>query len=235
MLQTTNWDHQEMAGWVREQNLLIPGLVHESSDPDQLAQEISLIVSLRCFDSLLGNRHFLHRSSILLVGDIAVTTAAFLPQKGETFDCSQALVELPISQNAGTSFLLEGNRWECLPQQQGLFLPGQAMQALTETATCMLGYNLQPELLAACLHRLAPERFDPLQARLFVERPHPINLRDSRIRKIVTWLLAFLNNLGNPGSESGSHHSGLMACSYEQMIYRATALMLCPELIATTP
>jgi hypothetical protein len=222
-----------MTGWVREQNLLIPGPVHESADPDQLADEISLIASLRSFDSLIGNNGFLHRSSMLLVGDIAVTSAAFLPQQGETFDSSQALVELPISPNAGTSFLVEGKPWECLPHQQGLFLPGQAMQAITESASCMLGYNLQPELLANHLHRLAPERFNPVRARLFVQRPHPINLRDGRIKRLLTWFLAFLNKLGQPDVQNGLP-PGLIASSYEPLIYRATALMLCPELIQSS-
>lgn len=219
-----------MMGWVREQNLLIPGPVHESADPDQLAHEISLITSLRSFDSLIGNKAFLHRSSMLLVGDIAVTSAAFLPQKGETFDSSQALVELPISSNPGTSFLVEGKLWECLPHQQGLFLPGQAMRAITESASCMLGYNLQPELLADHLHRLAPERFNAVRAHLFVQRPHPINLRDGRIQRLLTWFLAFLNNLGKPAVQNTVPPT-LIAGSYEPLIYRATALMLCPELI----
>lgn len=233
MLQRSGWDPQEMTGWVREQNLLIPGVVYESADPDQLAHEISLIASLRSFDSLTGSRQFLYRSSMLLVGDIAVTTAAFLPQKGETFDSSQALVELPISPNAGTSFLVESKLWECLPHQQGLFLPGQAMQAITETASCMLGYNLQPELLADCLHRLAPERFDPVRARLFLQRPHPINLKDGRIQRLLTWFLAFLNNLGKPDVQNAMPAT-LIAGSYEPLIYRLTALMLCPELIQTS-
>jgi len=232
MLQKSGWDPQEMTGWVREQNLLIPGPVHESADPDQLAHEISLIASLRSFESLIGNKAFLHRSSMMLVGDIAVTTAAFLPQQGETFDSSQALVELPISPHVGTSFLVEGKLWECLPHQQGLFLPGQAMQAITNNASCMLGYNLQPELLADYLHRLAPERFDPARARLFVQRPHPINLRDSRIQRLLTWFLAFLNNLGKPAVQNAIPPA-LIASSYEPLIYRATALMLCPELIQT--
>lgn len=219
-----------MMGWVREQNLLIPGPVHESADPDQLAHEISLITSLRSFDSLIGNKAFLHRSSMLLVGDIAVTSAAFLPQKGETFDSSQALVELPISSNPGTSFLVEGKLWECLPHQQGLFLPGQAMRAITESASCMLGYNLQPELLADHLHRLAPERFNAVRAHLFVQRPHPINLRDGRIQRLLAWFLAFLNNLGKPAVQNTVPPT-LIAGSYEPLIYRATALMLCPELI----
>lgn len=219
-----------MTGWVREQNLLIPGPVLESTDPDQLAQEISLIASLSSFDSLTGHQAFLHRSSMLLVGDIACTAAAFLPQQGETFDSSQALVELPISPNAGTSFLVEGILWECLPHQQGLFLPGQAMRAITENASCMLGYNLQPELLANHLHRLAPKRFDPVRARLFVQRPHPINLKDGRIQRLLTWFLAFLNNLGQPDIQNALPPA-LIAGSYEPLIYRATALMLCPELI----
>jgi hypothetical protein len=97
----------------------------------------------------------------------------------------------------------------------------------------MLGYNLQPELLADYLHRLAPERFDPARARLFVQRPHPINLRDSRIQRLLTWFLAFLNNLGKPDVQSALPPA-LIAGSYEPLIYRATALMLCPELIQTS-
>lgn len=230
MLQAASYDAQSMHAWVRSQPLPTGGLIRESTEPEKLAEEISLIANLKTFDSLVGSSHFLHRSSILLLGDIAFTSAAFMPQCGETSDCPQALIELPLTAGGHTKFQAEGKTWHCIPNQQGLFLPGQAMKAVTEQSTCMLGYNLEPSTLAKFLETLAPHRFSARKARLFVERPHIIKLDDPRVKSTTTWLFSFIKLMANRDLMNPISNS-LLIPSYEQMLYRATALMLCPDLM----
>jgi hypothetical protein len=229
MPRAASFDALTMQAWVRAQQLPTGGLIRESTDPEQLAQEISLIANLKSFDSLIAPRHFLHRSSILLLGDIAVTSAAFMPQCGETTHSSQALIELPLHAGGHTTFLTQGKHWDCIPGQQGLFLPGDGMAALTEQPACILGYNVEPNYLAMLLEQMAPERFSERTARLFVQQPHRIRLRDPRVKTVTDWLLSFLQTMGGRQT-SQVITSSLLLSSYEQMVYRATAMLLCPEL-----
>jgi hypothetical protein len=216
--------------WIRAQTLFFNRVRRESCDPVKLAQEISLICNLQRFDSLAGERGFLHSSSIFLLGDIAITTAAFMPQMGATGDFAQCLIELPLADRGGTVFVLEGRRWACVPGQQGLFLPGQAMEALTHDVTCTLGYNLDPTCLAGMLVQAAPQHFNPAKARAFVQRPHRIDLCDARVVQIVDWLKHFLRQLDRPSFSQLMPQRSLLH-GYEQLLYRATICMLCPDLI----
>ncbi|MBM5801047.1 MAG: hypothetical protein FJ077_09495 [Cyanobacteria bacterium K_DeepCast_35m_m2_023] len=197
---------------------------------DALAREISLIADLRRFEAIGNSRHYLHRSSLYLLGDIAITTAAFLPQMGETFDSPQCLVELPLSDRGQTTFRLAGKDYHCIPRQQGLFLPGQAMAATTHDASCMLGFNLDPTTLAVHLSSLAPRIFNARKARLFVQRPHCINLQDPRIDQVLRWLYRLFDQLAEQSPPNHNQCRPLIA-GYEQLLYRATATLLCPDLI----
>jgi hypothetical protein len=216
--------------WIRAQRLFFDSVRRESSDPVQLAQEISLICNLRRFDALTTERGFLHSSSLFLLGDIAITTAAFMPQMGSTGDFNQCLIELPLADRGGTVFVIEGRRWACLPGCQGLFLPGQAMDAVTPEESCTLGYNLEPTVLAETLMQVAPQRFHASAARAFVQRPHRIDLGDVRVAQIAEWLKHFLRQLEQPSFAELRQQRSLLQ-GYEQVLYRATVCMLCPDLI----
>lgn len=234
MLDSRTHDADSMQAWVRSQRLPINGITRESRSPEKLAEEISLIANLKTFDSLVIPSLFLHRSSMLLVGDIAITAAAFMPQCGETEDAPQALVELPLSLGGHTRFWIEGRSWDCIPDRQGLFLPGQRMRAETRHSASMLGFNVDPTTLAVHLEQMAPERFPLQRARQFVQQPHIINLADPRVSEVVSWLLSFLKTMGGKPSETIDSQAQLIH-SYEQMLYRATCILLCPELMAGRP
>lgn len=227
-------DTAEQHQWIRECRLFFPQSVSESNDVDALAREISLIADLRRFEAIGDRRQYLHRSSLFLLGDIAITTAAFLPQVGETFDSPQCLVELPLSDRGQTTFRLAGKDYHCIPRQQGLFLPGQAMAATTDEASCMLGFNLDPTTLAFHLSNLAPKVFNERKARLFVQQPHAINLQDPRIGQVLRCLYGLFDQLGEQSPPNHSHYRPLIA-GYEQLLYRATAALLCPDLVAINP
>lgn len=229
MLRSASYDVLTMQAWVRAQQFPTGDLILESTEPEKLAHEISLIADLRTFDSLVSPRHFLHRTSILLLGEIAVTSAAFMPQSGETQNSSQALIELPLSRGSHTTFITQGRRWKCISDQQGLFLPGDEMKAITEQPACMLGYNVDPIDLAIHLAHLAPGRFSERTARLFVQQPHAIQLNDPRVNSVISWLHSFLRAMGS-GHSAEPIDNTLLISSYEQMLYRATAMLLCPEL-----
>ena len=215
--------------WVKSQRLYFPSQARCSIDPVRLAEEISLICDLRTFDPLGSPEHYLHRSSTLLIGDCAVITAAFLPQAGETHDFFQCLVEIPLAGDSGTLFTLDKNPWHCRAGIQGMLLPGQAMRAHTEAPAFHLGLNLDPARLEDHLIRMAPDRFSPVKARTFLQRPHPINLQDPRVKQIVEFLQRYLQKMQLITGNKLTLPSPLVQ-GYEDVLYRATLLMILPEL-----
>jgi hypothetical protein len=223
-------DSKEQQAWVESCELYFPSQIRRSTDPVSLADEISLICDLKSFDALGPASEYLHRSSALLIGDSAVITAAFLPQVGTTNDFEHCLVELPLAGRSGTRFTIDNREWACMPGVQGMFLPGQAMSAHTAQPAFNLGFNLDPVTLEQHLMALAPELFQCQQARDFIQQPHPINLLDKRVHDIYRFLLNFLQGL-TESPLTGYQVPETLIQSYEHVLYRATILMILPELI----
>ena len=221
--------------WIDGQKLFFAGdLCQESMDPVQLAEAIGMICNLRSFEAIVPDRHYLHRSGMVLVGDTAITTAAFLPQQGQTDDFSQCLIELPLSAGAGTCFTLERRDYQCHGGVQGLFLPGQAMKAVSSEPTATLGFNLDPARLTELLVHMSHHTLPPEQARLDLQHPHTIDLQDSRVAELWQWLQSILRMLG-ASSVILRDPKGALALSIEELIYRASLLMMMPDLIRFTP
>jgi hypothetical protein len=117
-----------------------------------------------------------------------------------------------------------------VPGVQGMFLPGEAMRAHTDEPAFSLGFNLDPVTLEQRLIELAPELFQAQQARDVIQRPRSINLLDARVHKIYRFLLNFLQGL-TTSPFAGYQVPEPLVQSYEQVLYRATLLMILPELI----
>ncbi|MFM8525693.1 MAG: hypothetical protein ACKOCM_08755 [Cyanobacteriota bacterium] len=218
--------------WINGQNLYFADSVASGwVDPVQLAEAIGMICNLRSFDAIGSGRQYLHRSGMVLIGDTAVITAAYLPQYGETDDFNQALIELPLSAGSGTRFSIEGKDYQCHEGLQGLFLPGQSMRALTAERTASLGFNLDPARLTALLMQMAPQALTAEQARLEWQRPRIINLQDSRVRELWQWLQSLLQMLAS-SPLAIAQSNGALALAIEDLLYRISLLMLCPDLIA---
>lgn len=193
-----------------------------------------MICNLSRFEAIGSQRHYLHRSGMLLIGDTAITSAAFLPQQGATDDFDQCLIELPLSIGTGTTFTIEGKEYHCHGGVQGLFLPGQAMKATSSDRTATLGFNLDPARLSALLVDLTQGAFTLEQARLALQRPHSIDLGDPRVRELWQWLRSMLRMLES-SSQSLADPQAPLALAFEELLYRASLLMLRPELIHTAP
>ena len=221
--------------WINGQQLYFaPRLSCESVDPAALAEAIGMICNLRSSEAIGSDRHYLHRSGMVLLGDTAITTAAFLPQQGKTDDFDQCLIELPLSAGGGTAFRIEGRYYQCQGGVLGLFLPGQAMQAVSSAPTASLGFNLDPQRLAALLVQMSAGTMTPEHARLELQRPHPIQLQDPRVAELWQWLQAVLPML-EASAIAGSDPQGGLALAIEELLYRASLLMIRPDLIPTSP
>ena len=217
--------------WINQQRLFFASPLKEAwVDPSDLAEAIGMICNLREFEAIGSDRHFLHRSGMVMVGDTAITSAAFLAQRGKTDDFNQCLIELPLSAGAGTSFRIDGKDYQCHGGVQGLFLPGQAMEATTEQPTCSLGFNLDPARLSALLVSLSGNSTSPAQARLDLQRPHCIDLADPRVKEVWEWLQNVLMMMESNHSLLGSPQ-GSLALAFEELVYRASLVMIKPELI----
>lgn len=221
--------------WINGQRLFFaPHLACASVDPVALAEAIGMICNLRSFDAIGSDRHYLHRSGMVLLGDTAITTAAFLPQQGKTEDFDQCLIELPLSAGDGTVFTIEGCDYQCHGGVQGLFLPGQAMQAVSSNPTASLGFNLDPQRLTALLVQLSAGTLTADQARLELQRPHLIQLQDPRVAELWQWLQAVLQMLES-SAIAASDPQGALSLAIEELLYRASLLMIRPELIQSSP
>lgn len=217
--------------WINQQRLFFASPQTASwVDPSVLADAIGMICNLREFEAIGSDRHFLHRSGMAMIGDTAITSAAFLAQRGKTDDFNQCLIELPLSPGSGTSFRIDGKNYQCHGGVQGLFLPGQAMEATTEQPTCSLGFNLDPARLSTLLVTLSDHGISPEQARLDLQRPHSITLTDPRVLEIWTWLQNVLIML-ETSTTMLEHPHGPLALALEELVYRASLLMIRPDLI----
>ena len=203
-------------------------------DPVRLAEAIGMICNLSRFEAIGSQRHYLHRSGMILIGDTAITTAAFLPQQGATDDFDQCLIELPLSVGAGTCFNIAGKDYQCHGGVQGLFLPGQAMTATSSNPTATLGFNLDPDRLSALLVQLSAGTVSPGRARLEFQRPHRIDLRDPRVRELWQWLQSLLTMLES-NSRSLADPQGPLALAFEELLYRCSLLMIRPDLMQSSP
>lgn len=221
----------EDQAWMNGQNLFFAErLSCDWVDPARLADAISMICNLRSFEAIGSDRHYLHRSGMVLIGDTAVTTAAYLPQQGTTEDFNQCLIELPLSSGAGTRFRIEGRDYQCHGGVQGLFLPGQSMQAITSEPASSLGFNLDPDRLSSLLVQMSAEALTPEEARLALQRPHTIQLQDPRVVELWQWLQSMLQMLA-ASSLALAQPGGALALAIEEMLYRSSLLMICPDLI----
>lgn len=224
----------EDRAWINGQNLYFAD--HVSCgwvDPVQLAEAIGMICNLRSFEALGSDRHYLHRSGMVLIGDTAVTTAAYLPQQGATYDFNQCLIELPLSSGPGTCFRIEGRDYQCHGGVQGLFLPGQSMQAITSEPSASLGFNLDPARLSFLLVQMSPQALTLEQARLEWQRPHTIHLHDPRVGELWQWLQSLLQMLASP-SPALAQPGGALALAIEELLYRSILMMIRPDLIQTS-
>lgn len=221
--------------WINAQRLFFARpITREWVDPVQLAEAIGLICNLRSFEAIGPDRDYLHRSGMVLLGDTAITTAAFLPQQGRTEDFDQCLVELPLADGSGTCFSIEGRDYQCQGGNLGLFLSGQAMHAITARPTATLGYNLDPHRLTDLLVQLSAGSMTEEQARLELQRPHLINLRDPRVGELWQWLQSLLQMVES-SPMARAEPQGELALALEELLYRSSLLMIRPDLIELSP
>ena len=225
----------EDRAWINGQRLFFADpLATDWVDPVRLAEAIGMICNLSRFEAIGSQRHYLHRSGMILIGDTAITTAAFLPQQGATDDFDQCLIELPLSVGAGTCFNIAGKDYQCYGGVQGLFLPGQAMTATSSNPTATLGFNLDPDRLSALLVQLSAGTISLERARLELQRPHGIDLRDPRVRELWQWLQSLLTMLES-NSRSLADPQGALALAFEELLYRCSLLMIRPDLMPPSP
>lgn len=197
-----------------------------STDVDAFVDAISLSAPLADFDAVVHRRQFRHRSSTVVVGDVAVTHCAHTPIRGSTEDAPEALINLIFE--GGIDYILEGRPWQATVDQ-GVYLPGQAMTG--RGSGCSVLFNLNPARLSRELCFLSQERLPLEKAMAMVQAPALIDRRDPRICAVLEGLRLALGLVdvcrGPHGTVQQDIGQGL-----EATIYRASALLLVPDLLS---
>ena len=188
---------------IRRQRLLIGH--HEAqidSDPDLLAESISLAVPLQDLVSL-GEAHcFRHRTSSRIAGDIGLTATTTTPvaiQVDDHPDCSIVLL------NQGcASYWVEGHEYQVRRGESAMFLPGMVYQMQSGDRSgglCSgLVYNLSPQLLARYLCELSPMGLELEQALRMVQQPHHLDLQNPQLKPVLYGLQLLVRTIDSLGA-----------------------------------
>ena len=215
---------QEQLHWVRDQRLAFADSYSDVRfDVRDLEDEIGLAVNLTRFEPLLNHQAFVHRASYLLVGDMVISAAAYVPLVASTCEYGQSTLEIPYY--GSTRFRIEGQDWFDHAGAQALYLPGQASEVETGHFNGLL-FNISPDRLAETIGRVSRCRVPLELAERWVQRPVPIDLQDPRIQHLQRNLELALDGLveinrgglGNPFSST--------ALGVEELVYRSSARMM---------
>jgi hypothetical protein len=191
-------------------------------DSEALADEIGLTVNLTRFEPLDNRQPFVHRSSCLLAGDMAVSAAAYVPLVASTDDYSESTLEIPYV--GSTRYRIEGRDWINQAGHQALYLPGQAFDVETDHFNGLL-FNLNPQRLVQTIGRESKHRIPLELAERWVQRPVPIDLRDPRVIKQQRTLEIGLDILARYNGAGLGHPHAALALGLETLAYRCSACM----------
>lgn len=192
-------------------------------DSDALADEIGLTVNLRSFEPRENRQLFAHRASFLLAGDMAISTAAYVPLVASTDDYSESTLEIPYF--GSTRYRIEGRDWFDRAGQQALYLPGQSFEVETNHFNGLI-FNLNPQRLVQAIGQEGRRRIPLELAERWVQRPVPINLRDPRVIQQQRILELGLQTLAR-GNGTGLHHPyAPLALGLEALAYQCSARMM---------
>jgi hypothetical protein len=215
---------QEQLHWVGSQTL---AFADQSSDvrfdARDLADEIGLTVNLTRFEARQSDQAFVHRASYLLVGDMAISAATYVPLVASTCDYSGSILEIPYY--GSTRFRIDGDDWFDHAGEQALYLPGEASEVETGHFNGLL-FNLNPGRLAQTFAVVSRRRVPLELAERWVQRPVPINLRDPRVMHLQRILELALEPLVRVNGEGLGDPFSAAALGVEQLVYNSSARMM---------
>lgn len=215
---------RDQLAWLRSQPLVVPQFSPSLCfEPEALADEIGLTVNLSRFEARELGQSFVHRSTCLLAGDIAFSSASYMPLVASTSDYSESSFEIPYW--GTTRYRIEGSDWFNRAGQQALYLPGQAFEVETSHFNGLL-FNLSPARLAATIGQVSQRRVPLELAERWVQRPVAIDLGDPRVIHLQRRLEAGLARLAEHNGQNLGDPSGAAALELETLAYQTSARML---------
>ena len=221
---------QRRLRWIRSQPLLF-GEASASicNDLESFHDILSLSVRLKDLTALGPERLFVHRSSTLLAGDLAISSCINTPFQAAGEESSEATVV--IHRSGVMVYDCDGRTFRIDGGEQVIYLPGAAARSRAGMAgSSGIVFNINPALLARELCFLSRERLPLERALLFLQQPMIRDPRDPAVGAVLRRLLALLAI--QPAHLSYTEgYQRFVGARLEIAIYRATALILRPDLI----
>lgn len=190
---------------------------------------LSLSVYLKDLSARGPERQFLHRSSTLLAGDLAISSFINSAFQAVVEESPEATVVL--HRGGAMVYHCDGCTLRSDGEEQLFYLPGAAGRSRVDSA-CSLGivFNINPALLARELCFLSRERLSLERALAFLQQPMQRDPRDPAVAAVMRHLLALLA-LQPADLSFSANYQRLLGSRLEIAVYRATALMLRPAAI----
>lgn len=217
---------REQVQWLQRQRLVFGHAQNKLRlrfDSNALADEIGLTVNLHRFEARDHPHVFAHRASYLLAGDIAVSTAAYVPLVASTSDYTESTLEIPYF--GSTRYRIGGQDWLNQAGQQALYLPGEGAEVETDHFNGLL-FNLNPQRLASVIAATSKRRLPLELAERWVQQPLAIDLTDPRVIQQQRTLEVAVNTLALHNGHGLGDPYGPLAVGVEALFYACSARML---------
>jgi hypothetical protein len=195
-----------------------------TDDIDLLAEHISLAVPLRDIVALGPQKHFLHRSSYRIAGDMGLTAATNTPTRMWVDESSECAIVLFNQGHA--CYHLDGQRYIARAAATGMFLPGMEYSLESGLAGGLI-YNLSPQLLARYLCEASGGSLHLDEAIRQLSRPQAIDLQQPAIQPVLFGLQVLIRTIDSLGPSQRPDSQPLVGL--QEGIYALSAALLMPE------
>lgn len=216
--------------WIQAQPLIFgeaSGAIHR--DLHSFHDTLSLSARVKDLAAVGPEHQFIHRSSTLLAGDLAISSCINTPFQVFTEESKEATVVLHRS--GAMVFNCDGRMIRSDGEEKVIYLPGAAGDSRVESlGSHGIVFNINPSLLAREICFLSRERLPLERALLFVQQPMERDPRDPAVAAVLRQLLGLLAVQPAHLSFSAAYQR-FVGSRLEIAVYRATALLLRPDLI----
>lgn len=194
-------------------------------DETALAERIHAATPLRGLVRLGERRGFFHRNAVLQLGGLTLSSSVHAPLVLEAEQTEFAMVALAYVGSARVT--IQQQRFDLLPQQGLLYLPGAAFEARTGFLQEVL-IHLDPQRLALTASAIAGGAHGPRPFLRRLRQPRLVHPRNPLERDLLGTLRRALTTLDAPDLEAAG---GFAALGIEDLLLRLLALLLFPELL----
>lgn len=198
-------------------------------DETALAERIHAATPLRGLVRMGERQGFFHRNAVLRLGGLTLSSSVHSPLVLEAEGTGCAMVALAYAGSARVT--IRHQRFDLLPQQSLLYLPGAAFEAQTGFLQEVL-IHLDPARLALTAAAIAGGAHGPRPFRRRLRQPRLVLPRNALEHDLLTTLRRALTTLDAPDLESAG---GFAALGIEDLLLRLLALLLFPELLSAQP